>query len=33
MLGNLGHTFANTDNPDETALYEPSHQDFHCLLR
>ena len=19
-------------NPDETAPYEPSHQDFHCLL-
>ena len=20
------------ENPDETALNEPSHQDFHCLL-
>ena len=26
------HTFANSGNPDETALNEPSHQDFHCLL-
>ena len=25
-------TFANSGNPDETAPYEPSHQDFHCLL-
>ena len=25
-------TFANSVNPDETAPYEPSHQDFHCLL-
>ena len=24
---NLGHTFANSGNPDK-----PSHQDFHCLL-
>ena len=30
--GKFGHTFANSGNPDETALYEPSHQDFHCLL-
>ena len=29
---NFGHTFANSVNPDETAPYEPSHQDFHCLL-
>ena len=31
-LRSLGHTFANSGNPDETAPYEPSHQDFHCLL-
>ena len=30
--GKFGHTFANSDDPDETAPYEPSHQDFHCLL-
>ena len=30
--GSFGHTFANSGNPDETAPYEPSHQDFHCLL-
>ena len=30
--GKFGHTFANSENPDETAPYEPSHQDFHCLL-
>ena len=30
--GKFEHTFANTGNPDETAPYEPSHQDFHCLL-
>ena len=24
--------FANRVNPDETAPYEPFHQDFHCLL-
>ena len=30
--GKFGHTFANSENPDETALKEPSHQDFHCLL-
>ena len=37
--GNFGHQ-VNSDihlqtvdgNPDETAPYEPSHQDFHCLL-
>ena len=23
----------NSGNPDETAPYEPSHQDFHCLLQ
>ena len=28
----FGHTFATSGNPDETAPYEPSHQDFHCLL-
>ena len=28
----FGHTFANSKNPDETAPYEPSHQEFHCLL-
>ena len=26
------HTFANSENPDETAPYELSHQGFHCLL-
>ena len=31
-MGKFGHTFANNDNPDETALDEPSHRDFHCLL-
>ena len=25
-------SFANSRNPDETAPYEPSHQDFHYLL-
>ena len=30
--GKVGHTFSNSVNPDETAPYEPSHQDFHCLL-
>ena len=30
--GKFEHTFANSGNPDETAPYEPSHQDFHCLL-
>ena len=31
--GNFGHqVFANSGNPDETAPYEPSHQDFHCLF-
>ena len=33
--GKFGHQ-VNSDthlrNPDETAPYEPSHQDFHCLL-
>ena len=24
-------TFTNSVNPDETARYEPSHQDVHCL--
>ena len=31
-LGKFRHTFANSVNPDETAPYEPSYQDFHCLL-
>ena len=30
--GKFIHTFANSGNPDETALYEPSHLDFYCLL-
>ena len=30
--GKFGHTFANSINLDETAPFEPSHQDFHCLL-
>ena len=30
--GKSGHTLANSGNPDETAPYESSHQDFHCLL-
>ena len=30
--GKFEHTFAISGNPDETAPYEPSHQDFHCLL-
>ena len=30
--GSYGHAFANNGNPDETAPYEPSHQDLHCLL-
>ena len=30
--GKFGHTLANSGNPDETAPYEPSHQDFRCLL-
>ena len=35
--GKFGHqvnsdTHANSGNPDETAPYEPSHQDFLCLL-
>ena len=29
--GKFGHTIANSENPDETAHNEPSHQDFHCL--
>ena len=33
MSGKFGHTFANIGNPDKTALNEPSHQDFHCLLK
>ena len=28
----FGHIFANSVNQDETAPYEPSHQDFDCLL-
>ena len=31
--GKFGHAFANSVYPDKTAPYEPSHQDFHCLLR
>ena len=31
-IGKFGHTFANSVNPDETAPYEPSHHDSHCLL-
>ena len=30
--GKFGHTFASSGNPDETAPYEASHQDFHSLL-
>ena len=30
--GKFRHTFANSVNPAETAPYELSHQDFHCLL-
>ena len=30
--GKFGHTFANSGNPDETAIYEPSHQDVHGLF-
>ena len=30
--GKFGHKFANSVNPDETAPYELSHQNFHCLL-
>ena len=30
--GKFGHTLVNSVNPDETAPYEPSHQDYHCLL-
>ena len=35
--GKYGHqvnsdTHLQTVNPDETAPYEPSHQDFHCLV-
>ena len=26
--GKFGHIFANSGNPDETAPYEPSHQDL-----
>ena len=25
--------WANSEKPDETAHYEPSHLDFHCLQR
>ena len=31
--GKFGHSFANSENPNETAPYEPSNQDFHCLGR
>ena len=30
--GKFGHKLTNSGNPDETAPYEPTHQDFHCLL-
>ena len=30
--GKFGHSFANSVYPDDTAPYEPSHQDFHCLF-
>ena len=30
--GKFGHTFANSGNPDETAIYEPSHHDVHGLF-
>ena len=30
--GKFGHTLVNSENPNETAPYEPSHLDFHCLL-
>ena len=35
--GKFGHqvnsdTFTNSVNPDETAPYVPSHQDFLCVL-
>ena len=30
--GKFGHTFVYSGNPDEMAPYEPSQQDFHCLL-
>ena len=30
--GEFGHIFANSGNPEETAPYESSHLDFHCLL-
>ena len=30
--GKFGHTFVNNGNPDESAPYEPSHQDFDCLF-
>ena len=30
--GKFGHAFGNSGNPDEMAPYEPSHQDFNCLL-
>ena len=32
ISGKFEHTFANSGNPDEAALNEPSYQDFHCLL-
>ena len=30
--GKFGHTFANSGHPDETAPYEPSHHNVHCLF-
>ena len=32
QVAKFRHTFTNRKNPDGTALNEPSHQDFHCLL-
>ena len=30
--GKFGHTFATSENLDETSPYHPSHQDVHCFL-
>ena len=30
--GKFGYIFANSRNPDETAPYEPSHQEYDCSL-
>ena len=29
----INHRIANSVDPDETARYEPSHLDLHCLQR